>query len=232
YAFGFTENEILANKGGDRARYDKAMKRAKLFYGRAKDYGIKLLSLRHGFEKANEGTLDQFNAYLKNYRRPDLEKVFWATFAWGNHINFNKDSVEAVAELPRVEALAQRILALDEGYFYGGAHLLLGAIHGGRPKMLGGDPDKAKMHFERAIQISQGKYLMAQVTMAQYYAVQIQDAALYKKLLNEVVAADAAALPEQRLSNELAKIRAQILLDKQALFFSQGGTEKKRRSRR
>jgi hypothetical protein len=228
YAYGFTENDILANKGTNQAGFDKAMARAKLFYTRAKDFGIELLSLNPAFARGNAGTLDEFQAALKKFGSRDIEKLFWATFAWGNFLNFNKDSVEAVAELPRIEALAQRILEMDEGYYYGGAHLLLGAIYGGRPKMLGGDPDKSREHFEKAIALNQGKYLMAPVAEAQFYAVQVQDLNLYKKLLGEVLSADAAALPEQRLSNELAKIRAKILLEKQTLFFSQATPEKKK----
>jgi hypothetical protein len=227
YAFGFTENDILANKGSNQAAYDKAMKRANLFYTRAKDYGLKMLSLNSSFAKAQEGNLDQYNAALKTFSKLSIEKLFWAGFAWGNFLDFNKDSIEAIADAPRIEALMQRVLELDETYYYGGPHLFLGAFYGSRPKMLGGDPDKAKLHFEKAIEITQGKYLMAQVAEAQYYAVQVQDMELYQKLLQGVLSADAAALPEQRLSNELAKIRAKILLDKKSLFFNQATSNKK-----
>ncbi len=232
YAFGFTENDLLAAKGSDAAAYAKAEARAKRFYTRAKDYGQQLLSRNGTYAKAKEGTLDEFQKSLKSFTKADLEDLFWAGFAWGNYLNFSKDSTDAIAELPRVEALFNRILELDETYYYGGPHLFFGAFYGSRPKLLGGDPEKSKMNFEQAIQISGGKYLMGPVSEAQYYAVQVQDDGLYTKLLNEVLAADAAALPEQRLSNELAKRRAQILLDKKSLFFSQaepGKTPKKKK---
>lgn len=224
YAFGYTENEILANKGGDQVAYDRAMARAKRFYTRAKDYGLQLLSLHPGFAKANEGTLEEFQNNLKTFGRKDLEDLFWAGIAWGNYVNFNKDSPDAIAELPRIEALFNRIMEVDENYYYGGPHLFFGAFYGGRPKLLGGDPEKSKMHFEKAIAATDGKYLMAPVNEAQYYAVQIQDPALFQSILNGVLAADAAALPEQRLSNELAKRRAKILLDKKTMFFSQANS--------
>ncbi|MCE9624661.1 MAG: TRAP transporter TatT component family protein [Deltaproteobacteria bacterium] len=226
YAFGFTENDILANKGGNQAAYDLAMARAKRFYTRARDYGLQLLSRNPAFAKAQEGTLDDFNKALKTFGKADMEDMFWAGFAWGNYLNFNKDSTDAVAELPRIEALFNRMIELDDSYYFGGPHLFLGAFYGGRPKMLGGDPEKSKMNFEKAIEISGGKYLMGPVSEAQYYAVQIQDQALFTKLLTGVLAADAAALPEQRLSNELAKRRAKILLDKKSTFFSQSNPDK------
>ena len=231
YAFGFTENDILANKGGNQAAYNLAMARAKRFYTQARDYGLQLLSLNPAFAKAKEGTLEDFQKSLKSFGRADLEKLFWAGFAWGNYLNFNKDSTDAIAEMPRIEAVFNRILELDERYYFGGPHLFFGAFYGSRPKLLGGDPEKSKMHFDKAIAITDGKYLMGPVNEAQYYAVQVQDGALYTSLLSGVLAADAAALPEQRLSNELAKRRAKILLDKKSLFLSQANPVKSKKKK-
>ena len=227
FAYGFTENDILAAKGKDQAAYAKASERAKLFYTRARKYALELLSLNKSFASAQEKSLDDFEEALQTFTSRDIERLFWAAFAWGNYLNFNKDSVEAVAELPRIEALVKRVLELDDDYYFGGPHLLMGAFYGSRPKLLGGDPERSKEHFDKAIAVTGGKYLMAPVAKAQYYAVQVQDRALYDRLLNEVLAADAAALPEQRLSNELAKIRAQILLSNPSLYFAQSTPEKK-----
>ncbi len=227
FAYGFTENDILASKGSDPVLFEKSNQRAKLFYTRAKDYGTQLLSLNPKFAAAQEGTLEEFQAALKSFGQRDVENLFWVGFSWGNYLNFHKDSPEAIAEMPRIEALMNRVRELEDSYYYGGPDLFLGALYGSRPKLLGGDPDKSKLHFEKAIAVSSGKYLMAPVNEAFYYAVQVQDPALYQRLLEEVVAADAAALPEQRLSNELAKIRAKILLEKKSLFFTQSETSKK-----
>ncbi len=220
YAFGFTENDLLKYKQTDPAQYQKAYNRAKLFYGRAKDYGLALLEQFPGMRAAIEGSPDDFDKVLQSMGPKETETLFWVAFAWGNHLNFNKDDISAVVQLPKVEAMMKRVLELDADYYYGGPNMFLGAVYGSRPPMLGGNPDLAKQYFEKAIATTQGRNLMAPVTMAQFYAVQVQDVALYQKLLSEVLAADASALPEQRLSNELAKIRAQILLDNKSLFFT------------
>lgn len=226
YAFGFTENQILADKGSDKEAYEKSVVRAKRFYSRARRYGMELLDRYHSFAKSREGTLDQFDAALKSFKKKDLENLFWAGFAWGNYINSHRDSVEAIAEMPRMEALMNRVIELDPSYYYGGAHLFLGAFYGSRPPLLGGDPQRSKAEFEKAIAIND-KNLMAPVMMAQYYAVQVQDMKLFENLLSGALAADAAALPEQRLMNELAKIRAKILLDKKSQYFTQATRRKK-----
>jgi len=220
YAYGFTENEILANKGSNPARYKKALARAKRFYKRAKRYGTELLARFHGMEEGLEGSLKEFKDGLDRFAAHEVEYLFWSGFAWGNYLNFHKDSVEALAELPRVEAIMNRVLELNPEYYYGGADLFMGAFYGSRPKLLGGNPSLSKEYFEKAIKITNGKSLIAPVTMAQFYAVQVQDLALYNKLLEGVLVADAAALPDQRLMNELAKIRAEILLNKKSHYFT------------
>jgi hypothetical protein len=227
YAFGFTENQILANKGSNQELYDKAENRAKLFYTRAKDYGIQLLSLNRSFASAKNGSFEDFQKSLKSFGPRNVEELFWVGFAWGNYLNSHRDDVEAIVELPKAEAVMNRVLELDENYYYGGPHLFLGAFYGSRPELLGGNPEKSKLNFEKGIAASDGKFLMARVNMAQYYAVQTQDLVLYKKLLEEVVAGDAAALPEQRLSNELAKERAKILLKKKSQYFTQANSNHK-----
>ncbi|MDO8519459.1 MAG: TRAP transporter TatT component family protein, partial [Deltaproteobacteria bacterium] len=118
----------------------------------------------------------------------------------------------AIAEYPKVEAKMQRVLEIDEHYFNSAPNMFMGFSYGSRPPMFGGNPDKSKKHFERALAAYKRRFLMTQVLYAQSYAVQNQDRALFDSLLNEVVAGDASAFPEQRLANELAKLRAQWLL--------------------
>lgn len=221
YAYGFTENELLATKGTKGPAYDKALARANRFYSRAKRYGVELLQELPGMGKVDESTLDEFQKDLNGLGPSEVENLFWIGFAWGNYLNFNKDSVEAIASLPKVEAIMKRVLELDASYYYGGPYLFMGALYGSRPKLLGGNPPLAKENFEKAIAVTDGKNLMARVAEAQYYAVQVQNLGLYKSLLQQVAGADASALPQIRLMNELAKIRAKILLDKKSLFFTQ-----------
>ena len=60
---------------------------------------------------------------------------------------------------------------------------------------------------------------MAKTLMAQFYAVQVQDGALFDRLLSEVRATDANVFPEQRLANVLAQERAQYLLNRKNYYF-------------
>lgn len=218
YAYGFTENQILANTQ-DEEQLKLSLQRAKRFYGRAKTYGIALLSQKSSFKKGMTQGVDDFTKSLKAFGKADVPAMFWTGFAWASHLNFNKDSPEAVIELPKVEALMKRVIELDPEFYYGGPYTFFGAFYGSRPKMLGGDPDLSKEYFEKALAVTEGKHLMSKVAYAQFYAVQTQNLSLFKKLLGEVLTADPLELSEQALSNRLAKRRARLLLKRSADFF-------------
>ena len=78
--------------------------------------------------------------------------------------------------------------------------------------MLGGDPERGKKHFERNLEINGGRFLLSYYLYARYYAIQTQNKALCEELLNKVLDAPSNLLPDQRLINEVARQRADILL--------------------
>lgn len=219
YAFGFLEWNMLKYKDVDEAQRSLNEERAKTFYLKGKNYGLQILKRNKEFDQALTQDVDSFKKSLGKFGAKSVPVLFWTAFNWGSWVNLNKDSPLAVAEFPKVEAMMQRVTELDSNYFYAGPHLFFGVSFGSRPLMFGGNPEKSKENFEKALQAFNHKFLMTQVMYAQFYSVQNQDQALFEKLLNEVLAADAAALPEQRLANEIAKLRARWLLDRASTFF-------------
>ena len=162
---------------------------------KAKNYALRALELR-GFDPPQSSAFDRFDADLEAAGRADTPYLFWAATAWGNWINLNIGSISALAELPRVEKLIQRIIVLDEGYYYGGAHLFMGILLASKPKMAGGDLEKARSHFLRAKQLGRDQFLMADVYLAQYYATKSFDKDLYIRTLNRVLAQPADLVPD------------------------------------
>jgi hypothetical protein len=155
-----------------------------------------------------------FEDFETRLQRMDVEDVplfFTLGAAWAGWIQSHRDDLEAVAELSRVEAIMQRVLALDETYQRGSAHLYMGTFAILVPPALGGQPEVAREHFERAITISRGANLMAKVVYAQQYARMVYDRDLHDRLLNEVLAAD-TRVPDLVLQNTLAQDRARVLL--------------------
>jgi len=86
---------------------------AKLLFGRSRQYALRALELR-GFKDPLRRPLDDFKEGLKALRKEEVPYIFWAANCWASWISLNLDSMEALAELPRVELMMQRVLDLDE----------------------------------------------------------------------------------------------------------------------
>ncbi|OIO02720.1 MAG: hypothetical protein AUJ51_05775 [Elusimicrobia bacterium CG1_02_56_21] len=151
-------------------------------------------------------------------KKTDLAPLFWNTFCKALYININRDDPEAVAELPTLEPAIEKLLELDPSYYYNGPRTLMGAYYSIRPRMFGGDPDKARAHFELALKGGGEHFLMNRLMYAKLGAVAAQDQELFENLLNYIISAETRE-GETRLPDEVAKIKAKKLLEaKDELF--------------
>ncbi|MEZ4466284.1 MAG: TRAP transporter TatT component family protein [bacterium] len=111
-------------------------------------------------------------------------------------------------------ATMERVQALDETFFHGAPHRYFGVYWAKLP--FGKDLKKSKTHFEKAVAIS-GNYLETKVLFAEFYAAYSDDEALFKKLLNEVIATaddvDPALVPENMNAKRTAKTMLENIED-------------------
>jgi hypothetical protein len=112
----------------------------------------------------------------------------------------------------------ERALALDETYEAGAIHTWLGVLSSLRPPALGGEPDVAKAHFERSLELSQGRDLSVKVEYARRYARLMYEQELHDRLLNEVLGAPVTE-DGYTLFNVLAQRDAEALLASSAEYF-------------
>ena len=188
---------------------DKAY--ATALYKRAKDYALRSLEQRD-FKDPVSRPFEKFEAGLKELGKKDVPYIFWTAMCWGSWIRLNMGSMEALAELPRVELLMKRVLDLDEGFYYGGPHLFMGVWYASRPKMAGGDLKIARQHFLKALELSEGTFFMANIYYADHYAKRAFDKALYISILEKVLETPADIVPELTLLNTVAHNRANEML--------------------
>jgi len=198
---------------------DNDKERAKIFYERGKGYGLRILLKNKRFNEAFNNDIDSFNQSLESFGRDDVSALFWTGFSWGGWINMNLDLPEALVDIPKVESVMRRVMELDETYYYGGVHLFFGISYGSRSRILGGNLEKARVHFDMAEKISKGNFLIDYYYKAKYYAMPIQDRSLFEGLLEKVITSPLDLLPEQRLVNEVAKVKAKNLLYKIDEYF-------------
>ena len=186
--------------------------RARRLYRRAKGYGFRALAQNAEVARLLEASYRDFSVLPELLEEDDLNAVFWTASSWGAWISVNLGSIAALADLPRVILLMEWVLEKDEAIFNASPHLFLGIYHAARPQLLGGRPQQALFHFERALELTEEQSATVLVQMARFYAVQAFDRELYVSLLNRALAIPVDIDLELTLQNAAAHRLARRLL--------------------
>ena len=185
--------------------------RASGLYLRARDYGMRALGEKGVRLKDTKDRKDDLQRVLQTLGREDLEPLFWITVSWNAWINLNLYKPGALAQLNASQAFLDRVMEIDASYFQGLPHILMGVSLSARPPMLGGNVKQAKEHFDKALQLSHGKFFLAQYYFARYYAVRTQDKALFLRLTGEIEKMNPGELREVCLINAVTQRKAKQL---------------------
>lgn len=216
YGFGFAEDDMEdAQDSGDRELAEYHQRRAIMAYDRAIKYGLELLEhSAKGFADAKQSE-PAFGAWLAHFKgAEDAGNLFWTGYAWMARTNLMKDNAEAVAELWVGVKMVERSVELDPAYNNYTGMVVLAGYHA-RTAMA--ELEVSKKLFDQAIEKTGRKSLMVLFQYAARYACAKADAALYTKLLTEVVRAEDPD-PNQRLTNTIAKRRARRWLGEKRMF--------------
>tara|TARA_B110000305_G_scaffold41470_2_gene43224 strand:- start:4790 stop:5716 length:927 start_codon:yes stop_codon:yes gene_type:complete len=185
-------------------------KRAVAFYLRAYEYGLSGLEAKHPGFRA--GFQDDIDTVLRQLEPADVDLAYWTAAALGSAISHSRTDPEWLAQLPAVNALADRALELEPEWGLGAIHELMITL-----KAAGtGDPalirEMVMTHFHEAVRISGGASASALVNLAEAVSIQDQDRAGYEDLLGQALAIDADAHPDNRLAILISQQRAEWLL--------------------
>lgn len=179
---------------------------------KAREYGRRALcQRRRSFCDVARPSYDDFLAALNHTDKGDLAALYAYAVSWSGWLQTRSRDPMALASLPKVIAMLERVVALDPNYENGQPHLFLGILDSQLSPALGGRPELGKQHFEQAIALSHGRDLLAKVEYASTYARLTFDRDLHDRLLNEVLTADPVA-PGYTLANVLAQQQARQLL--------------------
>lgn len=224
YSSGFIEDEWeLAKVAGDLDQADYQSQRASKAFLRCMGYALEILG--KSWQKAILGEAGEVEKRVGKTGWDQRDALMWAAIGLGGSINHNKDDPQMLAQVSKAKIMLERVVALDDKHNNKNQakralpHIALGLMQLSIPKALGGNPEAGKGELDRAIEITEGKFLLAKVLMARQYAVAVQDAALFKKILIEVLQTDPAIWPDQRLANEIAHRRAYRYLKMQKELF-------------
>ncbi len=114
--------------------------------------------------------------------------------------------------MPSVEAMIDRALELDEAHEAGAIHTFLVSYEMIRQGAEGEPAERARKHYDRAIELSGGQQAGPYVALAEAVSVETQNKKEFNELLEKALEVDVDARPEWRLLNIIMQRRAEWLL--------------------
>jgi predicted anti-sigma-YlaC factor YlaD len=210
YAYAFVQQEADETEQKDPAAAMAMKARAQRLYLRARNYGLRGLEVSHpGFEKALRS---QVREAVQAVTKRDVPLLYWTAASWAAAISASKQNPDLIADLPLAEALMDRALALDETFDHGAIHSFLITYEMSRKGAAGVAEERARRHFTRAVELSQGRQAGPYVALAEAVCVPKQQRAEFEKLLQQALAINPDSTPETRLVNLIMQRRARWLL--------------------
>jgi predicted anti-sigma-YlaC factor YlaD len=212
YGYAFVQQEADEIEVENLTKAREMQARARRLYVRARDYGLRGLEAQHaGFAQQLR---DNPKTAVFKMRRADVPLLYWSAVSWAAAISVSKDDPDFVADLPKVEALIDRALALDESWDSGAIHGFLITFEMSRATGEGERATRARKHFDRAVELSGGKLAGPYVSLAESVCVESEDRAQFERLLNQALAINPDEHPPTRLANLIMQRRARWLLSR------------------
>lgn len=214
YAYGWLSAEWeLADERGDFEQADELERRLMQVYKRSSQVALRVVHKHDRTGKLGEvlatKKADALKAYLTQHYtdKEDVPGLYWAGAAWGSMIANSGGDLNVIADAPLARALMERSVEIEPGYADAGGLGALGAAEAAFPELLGGNLDKAKAYYDRALEVCHRRNHLILLSYAKAYAVAKQDRELFIKLLREILEA-----PDQgddiRMNNKVARFRA------------------------
>jgi hypothetical protein len=220
YGTGWIEDRVeVADFDDHWEEADHLRRRALVMYNRAWDLSKHFLRNRDaGFDAALRGGIDTLDAWCRNVltAKEDASLVLWAGASLGARINMGMEDMDTVADLPLAKVLLGYSVELDPDFMFMIGQMTMATLAASE---FPPDMDRAKVLFDEVLEKTERRNLMVQLSMARYYAVNVGDHKLFRELLQEVIDSG-DVLPEARLSNTMARRKAQRYLDHIEYYFS------------
>ena len=209
YAYAFIQTDAELAEWDNYAMADELNTRARKMYIRARDYCLRRVELDYPditlrLQLEPEAAVQEFGV-------EDVEMMYWLGGSWGLAISIGLDQPSLAADLPAVRALMAKALALDESFDRGALHGALITLES-VPRAMGGSPERARKHFARAVELSDGMDASPYLSLASSVSIETQNRTEFEDLLGSALAIDADEEPNIRLLNLISQKRARHLL--------------------
>lgn len=234
YGTGFVEDDWeQAKLDKDLPRVEYHNERSTKIFTRCLNYALTMLGDRWKKEIFSEPTV--VTKLVKDTGKDKRFQMMFAGLALGSLINHNLTRIEMLSYLDTVQQILGRVIELDgptpkacpaapATCAASTAHLAMpyiafGMLNTARGKSMGGDPDKGRAMFEKALEITGGRMLLARTLMAVRVGLANNDRKFFHDQLKQVLETPPSVWPEQRLANEVAHRKARRYLSKEKELF-------------
>lgn len=192
--------------------------RAKSLYLRGRDYLFKGIDVNHpGFLDAlDTGELEPI---FTGMTEEDVPYLYWSAAGWFAAIAINVFDLELTLRIPKAKALMDRAYELDPDFGNGTIDDFYILFYASMPPDMGGDPEKARYHFARAVELSGGTNPSPYLSLATTLSIANQDVEEFINLLTIALEIDVDEDPDNRLANVIAQQKARWYLENIDRFF-------------
>jgi hypothetical protein len=230
YATAFVEDEweqAQFAKNLDQVAYHN--ERASKMFVRCMNYSLLQLG-KARWEKELFGTPEQAQKLVASVGPGQRDALMFAALGLGGAVNHNLSNPDMLAQLSTVKMMLAKVIELDTKHPPSSCdanclvhlalpHIALGMVHSAASEQFGGNPKLATDEFNKALQITGDRMLLARVLWAYRVGKQTNDRKLFHTQLVKVLETDPAIWPEQRLANEVAHRRARRYLSHEKELF-------------
>lgn len=209
YAYAFVQQDADMMHDTNLARSRELELQAKKLYLRARDYGLRGLAVdRKNFrQRLSENP----KAAVAKVKKQDVPLLYWTAAAWVAAISADKTDSYLISDLPKIDALVERALALDESYDHGALESLMITYETVRQGAEGNPYERARRRYQRAIELSGGHQAGPHISLAESVCIPTENRAEFLQQLDDALAIDPDAVPEFRLANLIMQARARWL---------------------
>jgi hypothetical protein len=172
-------------------------KRALASYTKALEVGVKFLvseGLKEDILSKNVNTPEKLFSLIDSEvssNKRNIEGVLYTAQALAALVNLQRENMKVIAYLPVAKSMFDWACMKDPDVALGACDIFYASYDSGRPKMLGGDPERGKQKFLAGIAKRPDNYLMREAFI-EFYSIPMIDEDSYhrQKLFFKKIAPD------------------------------------------
>lgn len=215
-AFAYAFLHYNADTASDPLLRRHLLNRARNMYIRARDYGLSALELRYPNFRTELAQNPQ--AALSRVTLRDADVLYWTGIAWMGAFTVDRANMRLALTVPQAKAILFRVAELNPDHGNGALDEFFITFFASMPASMGGDPERARYHFERALQLSYGQSISAYLNYVTAVSIPNQNGAEFDSLLSVAAQIRVDDWPDMRLLRVLQNRRVRHLRENRDLF--------------